>query len=99
AQFTPIELTPADVGSASASVFSTLPTADPALFGFSGSDIRKVNFDVRPDGIPISSGSVLTNEYESVGVRMSSIVVSSSVYGGPASWPNTTFGPGIHGAK
>ena len=36
----PIELTPADVGSSSSSIFSTLPTANPGLFGIVGSDIR-----------------------------------------------------------
>ena len=50
-----------------------------------------MNFDTRPDGSAIASGSVLTNEYASLGVLMSGIPVSSSVYGGPASPPNTTY--------
>ncbi len=92
-QFTPIELTPSDVGSTSSSVFSTLPTANPALFGFTGDDVRKVNFDTAPDGSLLSSGTVLTSQYESLGVTMNGIQISSSVYGGPASPPNATTSP------
>jgi len=85
-----IELTPADVGSGSTSVFTTLPTADPSVFGFSG-DVRKVNFDKTPGGVSIPSNSNLTNEYASIGVTMNNIRVTNGVYGGPASPPNATL--------
>jgi len=95
---TTIELTPTDVGSGSSSVFTTLPTDNPGLFGITGSDIRFVDFDFDPFGTAIPSGTALTNQYSSIGVTMNSIVVSSSVFGGPASPPNATttpFTPGL----
>jgi hypothetical protein len=95
--FTRIELTPPDVGSTSTSVFSTLPTANPALFGLTGSDVRGVNFDTAPGGVTITSGTTLTNEYASLGVVMENIAVSNSVYGGPASSPNATTSPATQG--
>jgi RHS repeat-associated protein len=91
--FTSIELTPASVGSASSHVFTTLPTTDPALFGLGGTDVRRVNFDTRPDGSAIASGSALDNEYASLGVVMNGVVVSNGVYGGAASPPNATYTP------
>jgi hypothetical protein len=36
-----LERVPSDVGSARGDVFTTLPTTDPALFGFTGSDVRR----------------------------------------------------------
>jgi len=84
-----IELTPTDVGSGLGHVFTTLPTAGPSVFGFSG-DVRKVNFDTTPGGAAIAPGSHLTTEYASIGVLMNNIRVTNSVYGGPASPPNAT---------
>ncbi len=89
-QVVPIELTPTDVSSTSAVVFSALPTDNPAVFAFSG-DVRGVDFDRYPDATPIPSGTTLTNQFAPLGVLMNSIRVSSSVYGGPASPPNATF--------
>ncbi len=89
--FTPIELRPSDVGSASGSVFGTLPTDDPALFGLVGDDVRRVDFDVAPDGTALASGTALWDQYAELGVTMNGIVLRSSVYGGPASPPNATF--------
>jgi len=94
AKFTPMELKPSDVGSDSQSVFTTLPTANPALFGFTGSDVRKVNFDVRPNGTPLVQGEILTNQYASLGVTFNSIPVRSDVFQGAASPPFTTFTTG-----
>jgi hypothetical protein len=91
AQAAQIELTPTQVGSTSTSHFSTLPTANPAVFGLNGSDVRRVNFDQTPSGAAIPSGTLLTNHYASFGVTMNSIRVSNSVYEGPASPPNATF--------
>ena len=91
--FTRIELVPKDVGSTSSSTFSKLPTSDPALFGLTGTDIRKVNFDTTPAGETIASGTTLTNEYASIGVEMENIRVVSDVYGGAASPPNATTSP------
>ena len=92
--FTPIELKPSDVNSTSGSVFSTLPTTNPALFGLTGSDIRRVNFDVLPGGTPLTEGATITNQYASVGVTMNAIPVRSTIYEGPASAPFTTFTTG-----
>ncbi len=88
---TMIELTPTDVGSSSASLFSTLPTADPGLFGLTGADVRGVDFDFFLGGAPIASGTALSNEFAAIGVEMNSIVVSNNVFEGPASAPNTTI--------
>lgn len=88
-----IELTPTDVSSLSNSVFSTLPTLDPALFGLTGADVCNVNFDTDPGGSSLASGTFLTNEYSSIGVTMNSIQISSGVFGGPASAPNATITP------
>ena len=85
-----IDLYPGDVGSGSGSVFTTLPTDDPSVFGLFG-DVRKVNFDTTPDGAAIAPGSSLNNEYASIGVTMNNIYVKTAVYGGPASPPNATF--------
>jgi hypothetical protein len=93
----PIELTPADVGSLSGSVFTTLPTDNPALFGLNGADVRFVDFDFAANGDPIASGTALTNEYASLGVTMNGIQVSSGVFGGPASAPNATTTPFVQG--
>jgi len=93
ADLIPIELTPTDVGSLSSDTFSTLPTANPALFGIVGADVRSINFDVDPFGNPIPSGTSLTNQYESIGVILNGIVVSSGVFGGAASPPNATITP------
>ena len=98
-QFTFIELTPTDVGSTDSAKFSTLPTADPALFGFDSTDIRRVNFDTTPDGTAIPSGAILTDEYGSLGLLMNEIQVSSSVYGGPASPPNATLSAATQGIE
>lgn len=90
AAIVPIELTPSDVDSASSSVFSILPTAAPTIFGLTGADVRGINFDTTSNGTPLSSGTVLTTQYADLGVIMNSIRLESSVYGGPASAPNTT---------
>lgn len=90
AGITKIELTPTDVGSGNSSIFTTLPTADPALFGLTGGDVRKVNFDTTPGGVAIPSGSSMTNQYASLGVLMNGFSVSNSVFGGAASPPNAT---------
>ena len=92
ASFQFVELTPADVGSDNNSRFSVLPTNDPTLFGIEG-NVHKVNFDTDPFGNPISSGSFITTQYESVGLVMNDFQVTSSVFGGPASAPNATFTP------
>lgn len=97
ATLTPIELTPADVGSSSTTTFSSLPTANPALFGILGADVRSINFDIDPFGNPILSGTALTNEYASIGVTMNGIQVSSGVFGGAASGPNATTSSFIQG--
>lgn len=89
--FTTIELTPADVGSTSGPNFSTLPTDDPSTFGFSGADVRGVDFDFLPDGTAIADGAVLSDGYASLGLVMENIAVSSSVYEGAASPPNATY--------
>ncbi len=91
AAFLKIELTPIDVSSTSSATFSTLPTANPSLFGLTGTDIRSVNFDTDPSTNSLSSGSILTNQYSSIGVTMNSVQLSSSVFGGAASSPNATF--------
>lgn len=93
----PIELTPTDVGSASSSVFTTLPTDNPGLFGLTGSDVRFVDFDFDADGNAIASGASITNQYASLGVTMNGVQVSSSVFGGPASAPNATTTPFVQG--
>lgn len=93
AGITKIELTPTDVGSGNAAVFTTLPTADPALLGLTGADVRKVNFDTTPGGAAIASGTSMTNQYASLGVLMNGFAVSSGVFGGPASAPNATTTP------
>jgi hypothetical protein len=91
--FTRIELTPADVGSTSSNVFSTLPTTTPTLFGLNGPDVRRVNFDTTPSGVSIPSGTTLSNEYESLGVTFENVRVANDVYGGAASPPNATTSP------
>jgi hypothetical protein len=93
----PIELTPTDVGSGSAVVFTTLPTDNPGLFGLTGPDVRRIDFDVDPDGLAIASGTTLTSQYASIGVTMNGIQVSNSVFGGPASAPNATTTPFVQG--
>jgi len=90
-QMQQIELAPPAVQSLSSAVFSTLPTADPARFGLTGGDVRRVNFDTTPANTPLPSGAYLTNEYASIGVVMNGIRISNSVYGGPASPPNATW--------
>ena len=93
----PIELTPTDVGSGNASIFTVLPTDNPGLFGLTGPDVRFVDFDVDASGNPIASGTAITNQYASLGVTMNGFQVSNSVFGGPASAPNATttgFVPG-----
>jgi hypothetical protein len=89
---TTIVLTPSDVGSLSTTQFTTLPTADPTLFGFgmTGASVQKVDFDFDPDGNPILAPIDLTDEYSSIGVLMNHIRVSSTVAGGAASPPNAT---------
>ena len=86
-----IELTPTDVGSGMADVFTTLPTDDPSLFGLSGSDVRVVDYDSDPNGNPLNAGLFLTNEYSSIGVTMNSIRIADDVYQGAASAPNATW--------
>lgn len=86
-----IELDPQTVQSASNATFSTLPTTDPARFGLSGNDVRRVNFDTTPAGAPLASGTYLTNHYASLGVQMNGIRISNAVYQGPASPPNATW--------
>jgi hypothetical protein len=98
AAITPIELTPADLGMGASPVFTTLPTDNPTLFGFTGPNIRGIDFDFTPGGTAIDSGTSLTNQYASIGVLMNGIVVSSGVFQGPASAPNATqtpFTPGL----
>jgi RHS repeat-associated protein len=92
-----IELTPSDVGSASTTAFSTLPSEDAGLFGLNFTNVQSVNFDVDPYGNPIADGSFITTQYESLGLVMNNFQVSSSVYGGPASAPNTTNTPAVPG--
>jgi hypothetical protein len=93
----PIELTPTDVGFPNSPVFTVLPTDNPGLFGLTGADVRFVDFDVTANGDAIPSGASITNQYASLGVTMNGFLVSSSVFGGPASAPNATttgFTPG-----
>jgi hypothetical protein len=90
AQVTAIELTPPQVGSSSASVFTALPTVSPGTFGFSG-DVRGVNFDTFPGGAAVPSGTHISTQYASIGVLMNGVLVSNNVYEGPASAPNATF--------
>src|SRR5690242_2275068 len=85
-----IEVTPGDVGSSATNVFSTLPSADPALFGLTGADVRKVSFDQTPGGGPLAANQELTSEFASLGVEMNSIRIDTDVYEGPASPPNAT---------
>lgn len=93
-EFTKIELRPFDVASNSSAVFSTLPTENPSLFGFTGTDVRTVNFDFDFAGNPIASGTVLTDQYSELGVRFTDVPVFDIVFGGPASAPNATFAGG-----
>lgn len=86
----PIELTPGAVGSGSSSIFTVLPTDNPALFGLTGPDVRRVDFDFDANGIAIASGTSITNQYASLGVVMNGFQVSNNVYGGAASAPNAT---------
>jgi hypothetical protein len=86
-----IELTPQDVGSQAADVFTVLPGSAPARFGLGGGDVRAVNFDRTPDGHKIASEQRLTTEYATLGVLMNNIRVSDSVFQGPASMPNATW--------
>ncbi|MEL7496446.1 MAG: putative Ig domain-containing protein [Planctomycetota bacterium] len=91
-----IDQTPTDVGSTTPNTFETLPSVDPSIFGFNG-DVRTINFDTDASGNPIASGTSLTTEYESLGVVMNNIEVSSSVFGGAASAPNATITPAVVG--
>ena len=84
------------VGSNLQDRFSDLPSDAPELFGIEG-DVRSVNFDSDPFGTPIASGTFLTTEYESLGIVLNEVQVSSSVYGGPASAPNTTYTAAVPG--
>jgi hypothetical protein len=93
--FEAIELTPNDVGSSQQNTFSVLPTENPALFGFTGARIGKVNFDKTPDGKVLGSGTKLTDHYASIGVTMNEIAISDSVFEGAASQPNTTVSPTV----
>ncbi len=94
--FTPIELVPSDVNSTLEANFSTLPTANPALFGFTGTNIRKINLDTTPDGLSIPSGIQLDEVYAQEGVVFVNVPTSNSVYGGPASAPNASYiGSGV----
>ena len=94
-KFEAIELTPKDVDSSQQNTFSVLPTKNPALFGFTGTRIGKVNFDKTPDGKVLSSGTELTDQYAKIGVTMNAIAISDSVFGGAASPPNATVSPTV----
>ena len=85
------DLAPDDVGSQSSSVFTTLPSANPARFGLTGTDVRVVNFDRTPSGAKVRSERHLTNEYAKLGVKMNGIRVSDSVWEGAASGSNATW--------
>jgi hypothetical protein len=98
-RFEAIELTPNDVGSSQENTFSVLPTENPALFGFTGTRVGKVNFDKTPDGANLSSGTQLTDQYASIGVTMNSIRISDSVFEGAASPPNATISPTVKDAS
>lgn len=78
-----VELAPADVGSGSASVFTSHPTITPDLFlGLgSGPDVRRVNFNTAPDGA-LSEGASVSTQYTSIGVTMNDIRISAAIYGG-----------------
>ena len=92
AHATMIELTPGDVGSTSSSVFSTLPSADPALFGFTGVNTFTANFDVDDEGVAIPTGVALTDQYADWGLTITGgVTTSTSVYGGEASSPNAAY--------
>jgi hypothetical protein len=98
ALITPIELTPANVGSGNPNVFTVLPTTNPGLFGLTGPDVRFVDFDFDADGNPIASGASITNQYAPLGVVMNGFQVVNNVFGGPASAPNattTSFNSGV----
>ena len=87
-----IELTPTDVGSLSATTFSTLPSESPDLFfGISFLDVRTVNFDLDEFGTPLPHLALVSTQYQGLGVTMNNIEVRSTVSGGPASPPNATF--------
>lgn len=90
-QMQQIELDPPAVGSSSNSHFTVLPTANPTLFGLTGADVRRVNFDVDLANVPIPHNTTLTNQFAPIGVLMNGVRVSTSVYGGPASPPNATL--------
>jgi hypothetical protein len=83
AQITPLELTPADVGSIDVSYFTTSPTTDPALFFGAdyGSAVRAVDFNSAPDGA-LTEGGTVTTQYASLGVTMNNIRTSADIYGG-----------------
>jgi hypothetical protein len=72
-----------------------LPTKNPALFGFTGAKIGKINFDKTPDGKTLISGTQLTDHYAKIGVIMNAIAISDSVFGGAASPPNATLSPTV----
>ena len=78
-----VELAPSDVGSSSASTFSTLPTLGPTLYLGSDliGDFRSVNFNTAPDG-PLAEGGVVSNQYESLGVLANNVRISNSIFGG-----------------
>lgn len=85
-----IELTPTDVGSASSSTFSVLPTGNPGTFGLTGSLVGTADFDTDALGGTIAAGTFLTDEYAALGMSANSIRIDNNVYGGPASAPNAT---------
>jgi hypothetical protein len=98
ALITPIELTPANVGSGNPNVFTVLPTTNPALFGLTGPDVRFVDFDFDANGDPIASGASIINQYAPLGVVMNGFQVVNNVFGGAASPPNattTSFAQGV----
>lgn len=86
-----IELIPADVGSADADTFSTLPTSNPALFGIEGDDIRAANFDTDAEGNTIPAGTHMSNEYAALGLTMNNITARADAFEGAASAPNVAW--------
>lgn len=81
-QVAKIELTPTQVNSGNAAIFTTSPTDDPALFfGVAFANVKLVDFNSAPDGALVEGGEV-TTQYASLGITMNSVRISGAIYGG-----------------
>jgi len=96
AAITTFDLKPSDINPADNKHFSTLPTQDPSLFGFSGFGVRTIDFDTDLAGNPIADGTILNNQFAPLGVTLDNSEVFDSVWQGPASNTNAIARGGTH---